>query len=309
VLTGWPPHGYGVPGYTGAPGQHAAYGQHAVVAPAAPAVRGFDLNDPDDAARAVAQAVRDGDPVAAAAAAAAAAAGGRPVHVMQIHIDLRLIMKLAFVVAMASQGATHVRIGIYVAMAVRRVPVSDWRGDGFASKVRAGYGGRWRGRGDGRGRCRGYRCGCGGCGRGGGATRASSTAAGAQDERGAARNARRDAPELGRRDQGAGVRVPGVASAELAAAGAAQASPTRGCRRCWGRAPASRLMKGLRKFFPASLANEYDSFHANAVTLHLRGCSCRPSRHSRSPTPCSGACGAHPRSSASARASAATRSW
>ena len=116
--TGWPPHGYGVPGYTGAPGQHAAYGQHAVVAPAAPAVRGFDLNDPDDAARAVAQAVRDGDPVAAAAAAAAAAAGGRPVHVMQIHIDLRLIMKLAFVVAIASQGATHVRIGIYVAAAI-----------------------------------------------------------------------------------------------------------------------------------------------------------------------------------------------
>ena len=36
-----------------------------------------------------------------------------------------------------------------------RVPVSDWRGDGFASKVRAGYGGRWRGRGDGRGRCAG----------------------------------------------------------------------------------------------------------------------------------------------------------
>ena len=39
-------------------------------------------------------------------------------HVMQIHIDLRLIMKLAMIVAVASQGATNVRMAIYAAMAV-----------------------------------------------------------------------------------------------------------------------------------------------------------------------------------------------
>ena len=37
---------------------------------------------------------------------------------MQIHIDLRLIMKLAMIVAVASQGATNVRMAIYAAMAV-----------------------------------------------------------------------------------------------------------------------------------------------------------------------------------------------
>lgn len=126
---GWGAPGWGAPGWNGAPGgyqQHGAPGQqqhHAVLAPGqqqptTPTPPRFDLNDPDQAARAVAQAVRDGDPVAAAAAAAAAAAGGRPVHVMQIHIDLRLIMKLAMIVAVASQGATNVRMAIYAAMAV-----------------------------------------------------------------------------------------------------------------------------------------------------------------------------------------------
>ena len=137
-----PVFGFGsLPGWGGAPGWHAVQGGYPgglnpgyqlnpahqqlnpVLAPVqtqpTPVVPPrFDPNDPDQAARAVAQAVRAGDPVAAAAAAAAAAAGGRPVHVMQIHIDLRLIMKLAMIVAVASQGATNVRMAIYAATAV-----------------------------------------------------------------------------------------------------------------------------------------------------------------------------------------------
>ena len=74
---------------------------------------------PDAAAAAAAagRAMADGDPVAAAANAAAAAAGGRPVHVMQIHVDLKLIAKLAMMVFFLAQGSGSATVAMYVALA------------------------------------------------------------------------------------------------------------------------------------------------------------------------------------------------
>ena len=74
---------------------------------------------PDAAAAAVAagRAMADGDPVAAAANAAAAAAGGRPVHVMQIHVDLKLVAKLAMTVFFLAQGSGYAATAMYVALA------------------------------------------------------------------------------------------------------------------------------------------------------------------------------------------------
>ena len=65
-------------------------------------------------AAAAARAIAEGDPARAAAAAAAAAAGGRPVRVMQFHIDLKLIMKLATLVFFVGQGASREKLVMYV---------------------------------------------------------------------------------------------------------------------------------------------------------------------------------------------------
>ena len=63
--------------------------------------------------RAAIRAIRDGDPARAAAAAAAAAAGGRPVRVVQFHVDLKLLMKLATLVCFVGQGASRERLAAY----------------------------------------------------------------------------------------------------------------------------------------------------------------------------------------------------
>ena len=119
----------GVGGYQGmlfgVPPQHAPVGLHPnpTVGPAGTAGgwggrTGMGGNDAADANIAAAQAaVANGDPVAAAAAAAAAAAGGRRVHVMQIHIDLKLILKLSVIVFLMSQGASNARLALYVVVA------------------------------------------------------------------------------------------------------------------------------------------------------------------------------------------------
>ena len=65
-----------------------------------------------------AAAVARGDPVAAAREAAAAAVGGRPVHVMQFHVDLRLLFKLFSMVFILSQGASRGRTALYAGVAV-----------------------------------------------------------------------------------------------------------------------------------------------------------------------------------------------
>lgn len=60
------------------------------------------------------RAIREGDPARAAAAAAAAAAGGRPVRVVQFHVDLKLLLKLATLVCFVGQGASRERLAAYV---------------------------------------------------------------------------------------------------------------------------------------------------------------------------------------------------
>ena len=64
--------------------------------------------------QAAVRAIREGDPARAAAAAAAAAAGGRPVRVVQFHVDLKLIVKLATLVCFVGQGASRERLTAYV---------------------------------------------------------------------------------------------------------------------------------------------------------------------------------------------------
>ena len=64
--------------------------------------------------QAAVRAIREGDPARAAAAAAAAAAGGRPVRVVQFHVDLKLLMKLATLVCVVGQGASRARLAAYV---------------------------------------------------------------------------------------------------------------------------------------------------------------------------------------------------
>ena len=54
--------------------------------------------------------------------------GGRPVHVMQIHIDLRLIMKLAMIVGGGVSGRYKREDGDLRGDGCRRVPVPDGRG-------------------------------------------------------------------------------------------------------------------------------------------------------------------------------------